>query len=270
VAVSGARNQWQNVEEGLHNLAELWAAAEGRADEQVAKGAAAFLRAFPQEFDADALSFLEVYRQRHLACYDHARATTTRFNLDQLLQALARATKPATALAQLTMSHPWRDAVRKAAAEWTVEVPEQAQRWVDEAQEHEFAARAALDGDEWARRLDNLAAALRRLAGIMSDKHAAWVSTGSVRLARDLFEKRLSLLRPPADDDKILQVTCWQPLAGRWGPAAPLPCWTGEQVGMYNRACGGENVLVSWRDVQRCVLMRQWELLCNAPDGAGH
>ena len=232
LVASGARGQSQAVDEGLERLDALWEEASANPLE-------------PQVVD--------------LGWLPEAKAQTRASTRSQLLRAMEQATRPVTALAALTKTHRWREEVTKAAQGWVVELPDDVQAQVDDAQQ------AGADAAPWQARLDELAAALRRVAGLMSNRHAAWLSTGSARLGRELFEKRLRLLRPAPAQDKILWQGCWEELVASWPATPALRCWNAQETAVYERLCGKgrqHHKLVSWQEAQQCVLMRQWEQLC--------
>ena len=241
-AVEPVRRQFTAIDESLERLDRMWRWIAG-------------------DLEGTAGGKQEEFRRKHREQFDYlmhlSRVETARMCLDLLFAA----TKAPSTMAALTKSYSWRDQVRRAAASARVVLHPEAQQWIDAELLAEKDAEAHLKPIEegWRRSFDDIVAEMNRLSEILAVKHKVWQTKGRIQLASDLYEKHLHLLKRPPPEEKIL-FSSWQKLARDWQDDELGPWWTAEEVTIYTR---GETALVSWSEVQRMVLMRQWEVLTS-------
>lgn len=232
------RRQWAAIDEGLEKLDKTWAS----------------LLADAGRLRVPSAVSVGQYRQEQARCYEHAKSLALRATLKVLFEDLKAAMKPPSSLAALTKSYPWRE---KAEAVLRRDDPvEFAAGWFEPEQAacHEVESLLAPVESEWRARIGGLAEACERVASVMSEKHREWAELERLELARDLFERQLALLPRPPCDDRIKWST-WSALRDAW-PNELGPWWRPEEVSIYQPR---STQLISWQDVQRCVLMRTWE-----------
>ena len=143
-----------------------------------------------------------MFHIEHAKCYAHALHASFQATVKSLFDSIYAAMKPPSSLAALTKSYSWRDQVRKAIDRAGVEIKT---NWFDLELKAQHDSEESLKPVEqqWRMRVREMSDECARVSEIMSAKHDSWVSTGRIELARDLYERRLSLLtqrRVPLED----------------------------------------------------------------------
>ena len=235
---ASVRRQWPSVDEGLERLDKTWAV---------------MLADAAKERVASAPTLAE-FRQRHADCHSVATSDSAQRAVECLLENVEAAMRPPSSIAALTKSYSWREQVRGLiGAGWSSSL-------VNDWFEMEHVAVAAVEEAlrpveaKWRARAQELADSCARVSEVMSEKHRAWMVVGRLELARDLFDRQVSLMPRAPFDDRI-QWDTWARLRDSW-PDELGPWWRPDEVATYTPR-GAR--LITWRDVQMCVLMRTWE-----------
>lgn len=187
---------------------------------------------------------------------DVSRVATMR----SCVEALTGALRAPSTLASLTKSFSWREQVRRVARTLDVVVDSEARAWFETEEKAVYEAEQALLQVEvkWKETMSVLAASMTSLSKILDDQFVEWQTRGRVELGLDQYDRRLSYLKRHDPKDRIMWDS-WERLLTRIAPADGLGAWwRPEESALFER---NPSVLISWHDVQKCVLMLQWEAL---------
>ena len=260
-ALQDVRGQWPSIDEGMDSADKIWRELAANVLAEAERGKAARRRAFPDEHDES--RFYELYVRAHQRRYDHWLELSMGMASKELLKLLEAAVKPPSAVASLTGGYNWRGQVRQVKATAVIEpVHPDAVKWFESEANAAHAASAELGPVErqWRAKFAELTAALRRLADVMATKHREWQQVGRVQKTRELVDRHRPLAAYPQEDKLRWEV--WRELSKHWEtPDASTGFWRVEDLDTFHRALQTKTALLPWSDLDKCVLMRTWDLL---------
>jgi hypothetical protein len=253
--VAPVRDQRAPLQESLLRLDNRWKSVLTAIDNEKRRAVD------PTDFRLTPYALFETNRTKESAA---TIAVSVHHAMNTLFRQLKAATRPPSAIASLTLGYDWRAQVLKAAQEaeesldWLHSSTEE---WIDSEMraQDEAEAKLVVVRQQWSDRVNEIAAAQKLVIDEMSIVHQAWTSTGRRHRVSDLFQLHVSQLECVPDKDCIRRA--WvQDILDQWDDVT-CDCWQEAEVEMYNRVRKRHTVFVSWADLQKCVLMRQTELV---------